>query len=156
MTKCMYTENNAMDSCPKWARPATVLRYCKHERGHERCVADWSDYGPEACLIKPPVALPPPLGSKFDDGKPRWSLLPWRELHDVVRVLTMGAEKYSRDNWKHVGDGRERYSDAMMRHFTAWVEGERVDAESGITHLAHVVCCTLFLMWFDAESKTGL
>lgn len=74
-------------------------------------------------------------------------------MRDVVRVLTMGAEKYSRDNWKHVDNARERYSDAAMRHFVAWATGERVDSESGITHLAHAVCCLLFLMWFDSESS---
>ena len=101
----------------------------------------------------PPVMQPInnlPSGSKHDEGKPRWSLLPWRELREVVEVLTFGAHKYSDGNWKHVTPP-ERYRDALMRHFSAYSGGERVDAESGRAHLAHVVCCALFLMWFDAE-----
>jgi hypothetical protein len=87
------------------------------------------------------------LGKKFDNGKPRWSLLPWREVQQIVDVLTFGAEKYDVDNWKHVDNYVDRYSSALMRHLTAWFQGERRDRESGFSHLAHAGCCLLFLMW---------
>ena len=88
-------------------------------------------------------------GIKFDSDKPRWSLLPFAEVSEVVDVLTSGAKKYSPDNWKHVPNAEERYVDAAMRHFTAWVAGEKKDPETGKSHLAHVMCCVLFLMWFE-------
>lgn len=93
----------------------------------------------------------PPKGSKFDQGKPRWGLLPWTELETVVEVLTMGAEKYSDDNWKHVEPFESRYRDALMRHFSAYCKGETKDPESGKSHLAHAVCCALFLMWKENQ-----
>lgn len=89
-------------------------------------------------------------GKKFDNGKPRWGLLPFRELKEVVEILTFGAEKYAPGNWQKVRP-ISRYIDATFRHFTAWCQGEKKDPESGKSHLAHVVCNILFLMWFDNE-----
>ena len=39
-------------------------------------------------------------GIKFDDNKPDYSLIPPNALEDVVKVLTIGAKKYDRHNWK--------------------------------------------------------
>ncbi|WP_228144548.1 dATP/dGTP diphosphohydrolase domain-containing protein [Moraxella lacunata] len=33
------------------------------------------------------------------------------------------------------------------------VGSEMVDGESGLPHLAHAVCCLIFLMWFDGSEK---
>ncbi len=88
-------------------------------------------------------------GVKHDQTKRRWTLLPWSALAEVVDVLEFGARKYAVDNWKHVG--RDRYVDAMIRHVVAYVAGEREDAESGLHHLAHAVCCGLFVVWFDGR-----
>ncbi|MBW1783068.1 MAG: hypothetical protein JRL30_20285 [Deltaproteobacteria bacterium] len=88
-------------------------------------------------------------GTKFDTGKPRWSLLPFFEVEEIVDVLTQGAVKYADDNWMSVKPGKDRYFSAMMRHISAWKNGERVDPESGRSHLAHAGCCLLFIMWFD-------
>ena len=90
-------------------------------------------------------------GQKFDKGKPRWSLLPFRELKNVVEILTFGADKYAKNNWQKVDNATERYSDAALRHLTSWLSGEKKDPESGKSHLAHVVCNILFLMWFENE-----
>ena len=90
-------------------------------------------------------------GIKFDNGKRRWSLLPWRELGAVIDVLTTGAKKYSDNNWKYVEDGKNRYYDALMRHLTAWWDGEKNDPEDGLHHLAHAICNILFLFWMDNE-----
>jgi hypothetical protein len=97
----------------------------------------------------PPVTTKPTAGRKDDSGKPRWDLLPMTEVGEAVDVLTTGAVKYEDDNWKRVPDHRSRYFSAAMRHLTAWWGGERLDAETGKSHLAHAVCCLLFLMWFD-------
>jgi len=94
-------------------------------------------------------------GEKRDDGKPRWDLLPWPEVGQVVGVLTFGAAKYADDNWQKVPDARRRYFAAAMRHLTAWWEGERIDPESGRHHLAHATCCVLFLLWFDRKETTS-
>ena len=87
---------------------------------------------------------------KNDNGKLQWSLMPFEQLEDTVRVLMKGAEKYSRDNWKK-GDDVNRYKDALMRHVTAYIKGEERDPEDNLPHLAHAICNCLFLQYFDSK-----
>lgn len=91
--------------------------------------------------------------TKFDEGKPMWDLLPYKQVSQVVDVMTFGASKYSVNGWQTVPNARSRYFAATMRHLTAWWEGEKIDKESGIHHLAHAACCILFLMWDDDKEK---
>ena len=88
-------------------------------------------------------------GQKFDTNKPRMSLLPKGALNAVIRVLEFGATKYQENNWKHVPEAKTRYYDAMQRHIEAWWSGEQKDPETGEHHLAHAICCGMFLWWFD-------
>ena len=37
----------------------------------------------------------------------------------------------------------------MQRHIDAWWQGEQKDPETGEHHLAHAICCGMFLWWFD-------
>jgi hypothetical protein len=90
-------------------------------------------------------------GRKFDGGKPQYGLLPPLALRATVDVLTFGAEKYEPDNWKHVPDSKRRYFDAMQRHLWAYKEGEVIDPESGMHHLAHAMCCLMFLYEHDVK-----
>lgn len=95
-------------------------------------------------------------GRKDDAGKPRWSLIPWRALSVVVQVLEHGAARYGAENWRQVPEGRTRYADALERHLVAWRLGEKCDAPSaeggsGLPHLAHVVCCGLFLLALEGD-----
>lgn len=86
-------------------------------------------------------------GVKYDASKPRWSLIPNGTMEEVIKVLEYGANKYSPDNWKKVPEMEVRYYDAAMRHIDSYWQGEYLDEESGQPHLAHAVCCLLFLMW---------
>ena len=90
-------------------------------------------------------------GSKFDSGKLRYGLLPERALKEVVQVLTIGAKKYSAGNWRYVEDSKERYFDALQRHVWEWKIGEMIDDEYNTHHLAHAICCLMFLL--DNEIK---
>ena len=90
------------------------------------------------------------IGVKYDQEKPDYSLLPFGALDDVVKVLTYGAKKYDRDNWKYVDD--YRYKAAAMRHFSAYMQGEDLDPESNIHHLAHMACSVLFLLQKELDS----
>lgn len=91
------------------------------------------------------------VGVKNDEGKLKYSLLPYYSLHKVIEVLMFGEQKYARDNWKEVKDPKTRYFDAAMRHLIQWKEGEAVDSESKLPHLAHATCCLLFLLFFDKK-----
>jgi hypothetical protein len=91
---------------------------------------------------------------KFDDGKLRWDLLDFSHVEDIVRVLTMGAEKYVDNGWKTVPNAQERYFAAMMRHLVAWRLEGPLDGESHLPHLAHAACCLMILHWHE-ETDSG-
>lgn len=88
-------------------------------------------------------------GVKFDKEKPRPSLIPFDSMQDVIDVLEIGARQYGPDNWQKVE--RERYVDALLRHVFAYARGQKIDPDSNKPHLAHIVCCALFLIWHDKQ-----
>lgn len=88
-------------------------------------------------------------GMKHDGGKPRLSLIPGVALLEIAEVLEYGARKYAEGNWKQVRPLR-RYLDAALRHLHAVADGEDLDPESGLPHLAHAGCSILFLLAFRA------
>lgn len=88
-------------------------------------------------------------GLKLDAGKPRWDLIPPLALQDVAAVLEFGARKYAPDNWREVEGWHWRYMRAGIGHAYAHLRGERLDKESGLPHLAHAVCCFLFVLELD-------
>ena len=83
-------------------------------------------------------------GRKFDQEKPQLYLLPPNSIVEVGKVLTYGAEKYDPENWRKVDDLQNRYTSAALRHIFAHMEGEKNDEETGLSHLAHAMCCLLF------------
>lgn len=102
------------------------------------------------------MARLPPIskGVKYDNDKPRMDLLVSEvpvALESVAKALTLGAEKYPPNNWQRVPDGSSRYTAALLRHLTAYGKGEKVDPESGLSHLAHVATNALFIL--ELENK---
>lgn len=85
---------------------------------------------------------------KDDFNKLLYNLLPSKELEQVVEVLTKGAKKYGIDNWKKCDD-ITRYINALYRHLEAYRQGEMLDKEDNLHHLAHLVCNALFLLYFE-------
>ncbi len=85
-------------------------------------------------------------GRKDDMGKSRFDLLPVSAVEQIVKVLNFGAQRYADDNWQKVPNLEARYYAALQRHLTAWRQGELVDEDSGLPHLAHAGCCLLFLL----------
>lgn len=84
-------------------------------------------------------------GMKNDNDKPDWSLLPLETIEGIVEVLTYGAKKYKRDNWKKVSVNRNFA--ALLRHLSKWQAGEEFDAESGLHHLDHALCDLMFIVY---------
>jgi hypothetical protein len=93
------------------------------------------------------------IGRKFDDNKPRYHLMPLQAEQEVVNVLTYGAIKYDEYNWQKVTPLNERYYSAARRHMQAFMGGEKRDYESGLHHLAHAVCCLLFMLENDLQHE---
>lgn len=86
--------------------------------------------------------------TKHDSDKPMFELLQPDFIEEVVRVLTVGAKKYSPDNWKKCEDS-SRYVGALHRHINAYQKGETHDPETGLSHLAHATCSLMFLYGLD-------
>ncbi len=98
------------------------------------------------------------VGRKFDGGKLDYTLVPFEGLDEIVKVLMFGAQKYDRDNWRHVENAAQRYAAAAFRHLTAYNKGEHTDPETNLSHLAHVGCCILFMLALEKQNgvNTGV
>lgn len=83
--------------------------------------------------------------AKADADKPQLTLVPRQIIFDIAEVRMFGATKYGDpDNWKKVEI--QRYRDAAFRHFMAYLDDpDGTDAESGLSHLAHLACNIAFL-----------
>ena len=90
---------------------------------------------------------------KYDNGKPRYDLLPAGAIDDLTKVLTFGAEKYAANSWRGLENGLERYRAALLRHTFAIQAGELIDPESGLPHSAHVMCCAAFINELERGEK---
>jgi hypothetical protein len=84
-------------------------------------------------------------GLKYDGEKPRMDLLDRHALEEIARVLGFGAAKYKAHNWRE-GIAYSRLIAAALRHLHAFNDGEDIDPESGLSHLAHLGCCVMFLL----------
>ena len=83
--------------------------------------------------------------AKADKGKLELSLVNPELVKAVAEVRMYGTEKYGdSENWRKVEP--KRYVDALYRHLLAYIEGNEVDEESGLSHLAHMACNLRFLL----------
>ena len=91
-------------------------------------------------------------GRKDDGGKARHDLIPPELPEAIAAVLTFGASKYGERNWEKGMSWGRPYA-ALMRHMLAWWRGEKVDTETGMSHLWHAGCCIAFLIAFEQRQK---
>lgn len=82
---------------------------------------------------------------KHDSDKVRWELLSVDALNEIAKVMTIGASKYTDNNWRE-GFKWSRLIGAAYRHLSAWHNGQDKDPETGLSHLAHLGCCVMFLL----------
>lgn len=93
-------------------------------------------------------------GIKYDQGKPRMSLLSPIALRKMAQVMTMGAVKYSDNNWRG-GFPFTRLLDAIGRHINQYESGQTLDIDSGQSHLSHAACGLMMLLEFE-ETRPDL
>lgn len=92
-------------------------------------------------------------GIKYDQDKIRTDLLSAVALEEVSKVLTFGAKKYGPNNWRY-GMHWSRLIGATLRHIFAFMRREDLDEETGLSHIAHAMCCLMFLLEFQ-KRKSG-
>ena len=91
------------------------------------------------------------VGKKFDSDKPMMQLLPSKALVEVSKVLSFGANKYGKENWRELDDLQDRYTGGTLRHIFAHMDDEFKDPETNYSHLAHAVCGLLFKLEIELE-----
>lgn len=83
----------------------------------------------------------------------RYDLLPKPFMDAVAEVMAFGAEKYDAHNWRKGYEWSKSYA-AAMRHMTAHWNGETIDPESGLPHLAHAGCHLAFMLtWLNEDGE---
>jgi hypothetical protein len=87
-------------------------------------------------------------GTKNDNGKLRYDLIPTYPLSKLAEAYTLGAGKYDDHNWRK-GFKWGRVFAALCRHAWAWWRGERDDPQDGQHHLASVAWCAFALMEYE-------
>lgn len=88
---------------------------------------------------------------RYNENKPKWSLIDFNSLIPVVRVMEMGIGKYGYNNWKKGRSFTETWESAQ-RHSIEWKEVSSLDKESRINHLGHLIANAMFLLYMT-ENK---
>lgn len=91
-------------------------------------------------------------GVKYDADKAPLDLLPMDALLEVGEVLKYGAEKYAPYNWAR-GMLYSRLISACLRHIFRYNKGEDNDPETKRSHIAHAICCLLFLLEYEKNKN---
>jgi len=90
-------------------------------------------------------------GVKFDAGKARMDLLDPYAVEQLSHVLAFGAQKYAAHNWR-MGISKGRLIAAALRHLFAYLGGQDKDDETGLSHVAHAMCCCMFILGLEHRS----
>lgn len=88
-------------------------------------------------------------------GSDKLPLHLWPETATALGCLGMldGALKYGRSNFRACGVKSSTYYDACRRHLNKWFEGEEIDPDSGLDHLAHALACIAIVVDARAAGK---
>lgn len=82
----------------------------------------------------------------YGNAKPGMKAVPPSALIELGRVMSNGASKYGLMNWREHTVSSSVYYDAALRHLFRWYDGEDMDDESGLPHLAHAMACIAILI----------
>ena len=91
-------------------------------------------------------------GTKFDQGKPDLTMISRTFAEQVAEVMMFGANKYGRNNYLK-GMPVLRLLAAAQRHIKAYEDGEDVDPESNLNHLAHAAANLNMIMNLNRHGK---
>ena len=89
----------------------------------------------------------PPI-HKVDHNKAELSIIldAPKSMADFATIIKEGGKKDNRTltSWLNYDDSRGLEA-ALLRHLMAWHNGEKIDKESGLSHLGHVVANAIML-----------
>lgn len=79
----------------------------------------------------------------------------WPNTATVYGAVAMleGLAKYGRSNYRKAGVKISIYYDALRRHIDSYFEGEDIDPDSGLPHLAKALACVAILIDATVTNK---
>lgn len=89
---------------------------------------------------------------RYNKGKTMIGLVTPEFTEGLAKVLTMGAEKYGKDNWRQGLKTRD-IIDSLERHILEIKKGVDLDEESGLPHWAHAAANLMFLAHFTGDEN---
>lgn len=95
-----------------------------------------------------------PLGSRKNDGKTRYDLVPPRVLKALAEIYGKGAEKYEDHNWLRGMPHATSYA-CLMRHLQKWWAGEDIDPESDKPHSWHILWNAAAIVEMEHRLRDG-
>lgn len=102
------------------------------------------DFGEEVRITDPET------GGQKGSKLARFDLISPIAQIEESKVYGMGATKYDDHNWRR-GYAWSLSIAALFRHLIAWMGGEDIDPESGLSHMAHARWHTGVLLEFQAR-----
>lgn len=100
--------------------------------------------------VPPFLNLPPDsLGFKVDvviDENTPFHVLPWRVVMEMALGMLEGGIKYGKHNYRACGVRASVYYDATGRHLADFIEGTRIDEDSGLCHLTKALSSSQVLL----------
>jgi dATP/dGTP diphosphohydrolase len=90
-------------------------------------------------------------GLRFNEGKPRYDLLPYDAIDALADHYRKGSEKYAERNWERGMDWSKCFS-SLMRHASAFAQGEDYDPENGSLHATAMAWNALALLAYQLRN----
>lgn len=84
--------------------------------------------------------------------KPRPELLPPKAILAAAEVMALNEGKHPNAPWK-TNYSTEDHVGALLRHCLKWLGGEKVDPETGKSHLIHAACRSLMASEVEMREK---
>ena len=95
----------------------------------------------------------PKTGGQKGSKPEQYALIPSHPLAELARVYGHGALKYDANNWRK-GYAYTWSLSALWRHVEKFRQGESIDPDSGLHHLAHAAFHLFTLIDFE-RTNTG-
>jgi hypothetical protein len=93
---------------------------------------------------------------KHAEGKPMLHLIPAAPIHILARIYEWGINnKYRRNSWKEFSleKAQDDLIPAAMRHIDAYREGEYLDPQTKLPHLAHAMWNLVTVLWHEIKYR---
>lgn len=146
-----WAEQSPSKDYETFAKRAGELMKAGVEKGL-RQAKKWTflDDGDDWGRLQKVQQLKPDQSIKFDEGKPRPSLVPQGIISGMAKVREYGLNKYGdKESWRMVDI--DRYVNALYRHVLAVADGEWLDSESGLPHVDHIAVNAAFIRELKEE-----